>query len=238
MTCLVALTALHAQGAIIQTNFATGDGSIPGGAFVHEGNLLSSNLVLASRSGTFYREDSNYIVNLTRLGDGNLGPAGSSGLGSDGSYTVMPNMAVLQFDFDRAYDLATIRSYASWDSGRSGQSYTIKYATAGDPLNFITLFSLTPFNTATSTFPDVIDIDWETEEEIIRKDESLSSTMVQLTSSNGALMSNVISLQFVFNGYQNGGTAYREFQVTAVPEPSHAAMSVLACCFGLARRRR
>ena len=37
------------------------------------------------------------------------------------------------------------------------------------------------------------------------------------------------SVQFVFNGFQNGGTAYREFQVLGVPEPS--ALSLLA--FGL-----
>ena len=238
---LTAVTFLAAQvtwGAIIQTNTGTGDGSVPGGSFSAEGNLLNNHLVSASRTGSFYREDSGYTVNLARLGDGDLGPAGASGLGSDGRYTVMPGTAVIQFDFDAAYDLTRIRSYASWDDGRSGQGYTVKYSTAADPLNFVTLFSLTPFNNAASIFPLREDYDWETGEPILIPDTSVSSTLVELNSSTGVLASNVVSLQFVFNGYQNNGTAYREIQVTAVPEPGIHSLGLLGGCVLLARRKR
>lgn len=231
------LAAPTAWGVIIQTNTGTGDGSIPGGSFEPTGNLLTNHLVSATRTGSFYREDSGYTVDLARLGDGDLGPAGTSGLGGDGRYTVMPGTAVIQFNFDAAYDLTRIRSYASWDDGRSGQSYTVKYATAADPFNFVTLYALTPFNNAESIFPLREDYDWQTDQTIMVPDTSVSSTMVELSSSSGFLATDVVSLQFVFSGYQNGGTAFREIQVTAVPEPASALFCGLGM-LGLLRRRR
>lgn len=227
-----------AWGAIIQTNLGTGDGSIPGGSFLTDGNLLSGHLAAATRTGSFYREDSGYNVDLARLGDGELGTAGAAGLGGDGRYTVMPGSAVIQFDFDAAYDLTHIRSYASWDDGRSGQGYTVKYATAADPYNFVTLYALAPFNNAASVFPLREDYDWEADQIIMVPDTSVSSTLVELTSSTGVLASNVVSLQFVFNGYQNNGTAYREIQVTAVPEPGLATLGLLGGCALMVRRKR
>lgn len=226
-----------AWGVVIQTNTGTGDGSTPGGTFVAAGNLLTNHLASATRTGSFYREDSGYTVDLARLGDGDLGPAGTEGLGGDGRYTVMPGTAVIQFNFDAAYDLTRIRSYASWDDGRSGQSYTVKYATAADPFNFVTLYALTPFNNAESIFPLREDYDWQTDQIIMVPDTSVSSTMVELSSSSGFLATDVVSLQFVFSGYQNGGTAFREIQVTAVPEPSSALVGCLGALL-LVRRRR
>jgi hypothetical protein len=75
-------------------------------------------------------------------------------------------------------------------------------------------------------------------------DTSLSSTLVTLTSSEGPLATGVTSLQFVFSGYQNGGTAFREFQVNgtldASPVPEPATLLSTACLIvsGLMLRRR
>ena len=242
LLALAALTPVIANAATTQTNYGTGDGTTPGAPFDTTGNLLSTNLSTVSRSGTFYREDSGYAVDLARLSDGQLGTAGSTGLGATGNYTVMPNVAVIQFDLDGAFDLSAIRTYAMWDSGRSGQSYTVNYATAAAPSTFITLFTLTPFNQ--TTFPLVEDTDWDTYETIWVPDESQSSTLVQLTSDSGVLAADVVSLQFVFNGYQNGGTAYREFQVagakalSAVPEPASLLSTAGLLGAGLVSRRR
>jgi hypothetical protein len=57
---------------------------------------------------------------------------------------------------------------------------------------------------------------------IYNEDNALTS--VELTSVVGSLVSNVAALQFVFNGFENGGTAYREFDVlgeaATAPEPA------------------
>jgi hypothetical protein len=61
--------------------------------------------------------------------------------------------------------------------------------------------------------------------------------MVALTSSSGILASDVVSIQFLFNGYQNGGTAFREFQVEGIPEPSVLLLAMTFVPFLLRRRR-
>lgn len=203
--------------ATIQTNYGTGDGTTPGGQFLINGNLLTTSLTSASRSGTFYREDSGYTVALGRLYDNALGPSGSGGLGSDGNYTVMPNHATIRFDLNGSYDIVAIRTYASWDDGRSGQGYTVYIATSANPTTFFALHTVAPFNNDDDT--------------------DLSSTMVALTSSSGILASDVVSIQFLFNGYQNGGTAFREFQVEGIPEPSVLLLAMTFVPFLLRRRR-
>jgi hypothetical protein len=222
-----------ANAAVIQTNYnstlGTGGGTFtsvntPGGAFDAAGNLLSSNLVLATflSGGSFYKQDSGYPVVLSRLYDGSLGTIGSTGLGSDGNYTVMPNLATIQFDLDGAFDLTGIRTYASWGTGRDGQRYVVKYATANDPTNFINLYTVSQYNPTGGT---------------------VSSTLVTLReNSTGVLAENVVSLQFVFDGYENGGTAFREFQVlgtpvSSVPETGNFLPAVMLVAGALLRCR-
>jgi hypothetical protein len=233
---LLAAGTPFAAATTVQTNYGTGDGTTPGGTFATSGNLLLTNLASASFTGSSYRSDSGYPVVVPRLYDNDLGPSGSSGLGNDGSYTLMPNIATIQFDLDGAFDITLIRTYASWDSGRSGQSYTVNYATASAPLTFVQLFSITPFNNDDSIFPQLEFYDPFSDEYFTYADDSLSSTMVSLTSTTGVLAADVVSLQFVFTGYQNGGTAFREFQV--VPEPSCAVLLLGSGALLLLRRRR
>ena len=247
MLSLVILALPVAKAAVVQTNFGTGDGTIPGGTFASAGNLLVSNLSSASTlaNGNFLDPYSN----LERLYNNDLGTAGNFG----NAAVVMPNIATLQFNLNGAFNLTEIRTYASWDDGRDGQKYVVKYATAAVPGTFTTLHSLTKFDNA--NFPllvdeDVYDDDGET---LIgtRKvpDTSISSTLVTLTSNSGVLAQNVVSLQFVFedyldgDGYESGGTAFREFQVlgtsvSSVPEPGTFLPAALLVAGAWLRRRR
>ena len=139
-TCLTALLGFPAlaAGAVIQTNWATGDGSLPGGSsIVHATNLLHTCLTSATRTGAgelnpgdlyFYRENNGtgYNVDLARLYDGEFGVAGAVS-----SASVLPNQVSLTFAFNlrasaAGYNLTTIRTYAGWDSGRDGQQYTVE----------------------------------------------------------------------------------------------------------------
>ena len=238
---LVLLTLPAANAAVTQTNFGTGDGTTPGGIFVSTGNLLATNLSSATilSGGSFYRQDSGYPVVLSRLYDGALGSLGSAGLGITGDYSVFPNNATLQFNLDGAFNLTTIRTYASWDQGRDGQRYVVKYATASAPSTFTTLGSISAFEI--TSFPTREDYD-DNGDPIQVPITDTSSTMVRLTSSSGTLAENVVALQFVFDGYENGGTAFREFQVlgASVPEPSTSGLlgiGALGVAFATRRRK-
>ena len=248
---LILLALPIAKAAVIQTNFGTGDGTTPGGAFSSAGNLLSSNLSSATflSGGSFYRQDSGYPVVLSRLYDGALGSLGSTGLGNDGNFTVMPNIATLQFDLNGAFNLTTIRTYASWDDGRDGQQYVVKYATATAPGAFTTLHSVTAYDN--TSFPTTPSYDFSSNQFIQVPDMGTSSTLVTLTeNTTGVLAENVVSLQFVFDvyyqdgrGYENGGTAFREFQVlgtsvSSVPEPGTFLPAALLVAGAWLRRRR
>ena len=246
MLSLVLLALPVAKAAVVQTNFGTGDGTIPGGTFASAGNLLVSNLSSASTlaNGNFW----DLYSNLERLYNNDLGTAGNF----DNEAVVMPNIATLQFNLNGAFNLTEIRTYASWDDGRDGQKYVVKYATAADPGTFTPLHSLTKFDNA--NFPlvneEVYDDDGNGTGNYIQvpyKDKS--STMVSLTSNSGALAQNVVSLQFVFedyldgDGYESGGTAFREFQVlvtsvSSVPEPGTFLPAALLVAGAWLRRRR
>lgn len=127
-------------------------------------NLLSSRLSSATRTGAgvlnpgntyFYREDSGYAVDLARLSDGQLGPVGGYQ-----AFSVMPNQVSLTFNLDLSvrpagYDIATIKTYASWDSGRDGQAYAVEYSTAANPGQFALLATVSRFdNTDFPTVPN------------------------------------------------------------------------------------
>lgn len=65
----------------------------------------------------------------------------------------MPGLATNQFDFGEAFDLTSIRTYASWDSGRNGQGYIVNYATAAAPSQFQALHTVANWNNDDSIFP-------------------------------------------------------------------------------------
>lgn len=253
---LLALPAL-ASAAVIQTNYGTGDGSLPGGSAIVAGdNLLSTRLASASRTGAgasnpgnlyFYRENdgTGYNVDLARLYDGQFGAAGAVS-----SASVLPNQVSLTFAFNltaspAGYNLSTIQTYAGWDSGRDGQRYTVEYSTASAPGTFLSLATTTRFDN--TTFPTYYEwqTNWDTYEEeyvqVTNRDEA--ATLVQLQADTGFLAANVASLRFNFNGVENGGTAYREIVVkgaaiSAVPEPATLCGTLGLLASGLLVRRR
>ena len=240
MLSLVLLALPVANAAVVsQTNFGTGDGTTPGGAFVSAGNLLATNLSSAASTGTFYDETNpSFAVVLSRLYDGQFGTPGAAA-----AVFVMPNEATLQFNLNGAFNLTTIRTYASWDSDRDGQRYVVKYATAADPTTFTTLHSVSAYDNTSFPAVDSGQTDDSDQPIMVPNDESVSSTMVRLTSNSGVLAANVVSLQFVFNGYENGGTAFREFQVlgtsvSSVPEPGTFLPAALLVAGAWLRRRR
>lgn len=233
---MFAIAALSTHAQIVQTNYSSETESLPNGVTLSTTDLLQTSLASASRTGAsgsgntyFYREDSGYTVDISRLYDGDFGTFGSSGLGGDGHYTVMPNNVTITFTFDlttntAGYDLSAIRTFASWDDGRDGQSYQVQYSTASAPSTFNSLYTIASYNPSFVTGDP-------------------ANTVVQLTASSGSLATNVAALRFVFTGFENGGTAYREFDVVgaaAVPEPStYAALLGLgALGAALVRRRR
>lgn len=222
------------RAAVIQTNFGTDNGSVPG--YVVSGtDVLQTYLSSASRTGApgsgnlyFYREDSGYAVDLGRLTDGDFGQSG----GSPGD-TVMPNQTAITFALDLVanpggYSLTSIRTYAGWDDGRDGQAYSVSYSTATAPGTFVSLFTITRFDA-----PDPLDFGLDE-----------AHTLVELTDTGGLLAAGVAQIRFTFNGIENGGTGFREFDVigapTAVPEPAVAAVVTGAGLLGFAawRKRR
>lgn len=215
-----------AGAAFAQVSYETAstiDGTVPGYA-ISTTDLLQTSLSSATRSGSgdayFYREDSGYNVDLSRLYDGQFGTAGTYS-----NYTVMPNNVTLTFTFNTSvntngYNLTGIRTFASWDDGRDGQAYTVQYATVSAPTTWVSLGQVLNFNAANS---------------------NTASTMVAITDGSGTLASNVAGLRFVFAGYENSGTAYREFDVfgtAAIPEPSTYAALLGALALGAAAWRR
>lgn len=254
ITTLFALPAL-ASGAVIQTNFGTGDGTLPGvSPIVREDNLLFTRLASASRTGDgvtdpgdlyFYREDSGYNVDLARLYDGQFGAAGV-----DSSASVLPNQVSLTFAFNltaspAGYNLSTIQTYAGWDSGRDGQQYNVEYSTAAAPGVFLSLKTISRFDN--TSFPS--SLEWtfndETgqEEEVLVTNRDEAATLVQLHAETGFLAENVAALRFNFSGVENGGTGYREFvvqgsEVSAVPEPATMIGTLGLLAGGLLVRRR
>jgi MYXO-CTERM domain-containing protein len=240
MLSLVLLALPVANAAVVRINFGTGDGTTPGGAFSSAGNLLATNLSSAASTGTFYDETNpSFAVVLSRLYDGQFGTPGAAA-----AVFVMPNEATLQFNLNGAFNLTTIRTYASWDSDRDGQRYVVKYATAAAPTTFTTLHSVSAYDN--TSFPDVDSGQTDDNDQpiMVPNDESVSSTLVTLTEdSTGVLAANVVSLQFVFNGYENGGTGFREFQVlgtsvSSVPEPGTFLPAALLVAGAWLRRRR
>lgn len=229
------LAVASAQVTIVQTNYVA-NGTVPASFEISSVDLLQTNLDSATRTGApgsgntyFYREDSGYTVDLSRLSDGAFGTAGSTGLGNDGNYTVMPNNVTLTFDFDittntAGYTLTSIRTYAGWDTGRDGQDYTIQYSLVDAPATYLDLIDIAQYN-PTDNYSD-------------------SHTLVVLTGEDGAdMVEGVASLRFVFAGFENGGTAYREFDIigtatTAVPEPGTYALLAGCGALGLCLLRR
>jgi hypothetical protein len=244
--------SLVAQATVIQTNYSTVNGNLPGpGGAVSTTDLLQTSLASATRTGGpgsggryFYEEDSGFTeVDLGRLSDGLFGTPGYSA-----NDVVLPNQVSLTFGFDLSanpggYTINSVATYASWDSGRDGQAYSLEYSLASAPTIFLPLVTLTPFNIPLESFPLVFSDPFFGD----FYDQSAGNTLVVLSDGSGPLMEGVASLRFVFgdfannvDAFENGGTGYREFDVVGaatVPEPGSALLATLGGLALLYRRR-
>ena len=210
--------AFTSYAAVVQSNNLSADSNFSGVLAVSNTDLLQTNLASVSRTGAsgsgdryFYREDSGYTVDLSRLANGSFGS-----LGSDSAASVLPNQVTLTFALNSGSTVTSIRTFAGWgDTGRDGQAYTVQYSAVSDPTNFITLAAITRYDPQESDFP-LVDFGGG----FTYNDTNNPSTMVELTSSSGPLAVNVAAIRFVFgnydtntNAFENGGTGYREIDV-------------------------
>jgi hypothetical protein len=65
-------------------------------------------------------------------------------------------------------------------------------------------------------------------------DTAYANTLVTVNDSNGLLAKNVAAVRFIFNGFENGGTAYREIDVWGTSAPSAVPLPSAVWFFGSA----
>lgn len=234
--CLLSALALVCGAAhlsaqpVIQTNFGTGDGTVPGPYGISSTDLLQTSLGSPATysGGTFYRfGDSGYESDLTRLSDGTFGASGAVP-----SASVLPDSTTITFWLDTTastsgYTITSIRTYAGWDDGRDGQQYTVQYALVGAINDWVTLTTIARFDNTNFPTHTESQMNWDTFEfeDVEVTDYDHSATLVELTASSGPLATGVAGLRFQFSDVENGGTAFREFDVmggttSGIPEPS------------------
>lgn len=200
------------HAAIIQANTYNGTST---GLPVLNNDLLQTNLLSTTSAGSIGSFGSGTLAALT---NGVLGTAGAvfqaqnvaPGSGSTITFTLDTSVN------PQGYDIASILTTASWDTGRDGQQYTVSYATVANPGIFNNLISIASFNPTGVPF-------------------NPSTTQVLLTETGGILATGVSALRFSFTDFENSGTAYREIDVTgtAVTISEPAILPLFLCGLGL-----
>lgn len=193
------------------------------GFTVSSTDLLQTKLASKTATGTFSREGE---IGLNALNNGIYGGQGNQGNGGQAATADNTNSVVFNFNAGNGtgYNISAIDSYAGWDGYRGGQSYSVYYATALAPSNFVLLASV--FNDAFGG--------------------NNTNTRAHIVGSTGFLATGVTSLRFDFNGNLNAGYAgYREIDVQGVaaaaanvPEPGSLALLGLGIAGFAAMRRR
>jgi hypothetical protein len=160
----------------------------------------------------------------TELIDGEFGASGESGFGE--SVAPFDSNSSVTFTLDLAvspagYSLTRLDSYASWNSGRDGQEFTVAYSTVTAPDTFIPLVTIPQFNPPGSG--------------------NHFHTLASLTDSGGLLAIGVAKVRYTFTEFENSGTAYREidaFGTATVPEPCEWCLLGVTGLVGFAVLRR
>ncbi|MBC8142437.1 MAG: PEP-CTERM sorting domain-containing protein [Armatimonadetes bacterium] len=220
---LCAAPTFAAQAAIVQTNaFNNTVAGLP----VSNTDLFQTNL--ASVSGT----------SISSFGGGTVAVLADGLLGNVGAVFAPDNVApgngaTITFALDTAtnplgYQISSLATIASWDTGRDGQSYVVAFSTVSAPTVFTDLFTLTPYQSPQANF-------------------NPATTSVTLTqdAGDGLLATNVAAIRYTFDTFENSGTAYREFDAVGapvgaatVPEPTTALLLGMPLLGWLAARRR
>ena len=222
LTSVILASSGIANATVTQTNnFNDTVAGLP----VSNTDLLQTNLSSIVTTGAF----TSTYNNLSGLVNGLLGTPGTAG-GSEclapwaaGALGTNP-AAYITFNLNTTsnptgYDIFSIDTFASWDSNRDGQEYSVLYSTASAPTTFLPFYSITAFNPASAA--------------------GTRTTQVSLTESGAGvpMLTNVATIQFKFDGPVLAGgdtayTMYREIDVkgqasvssTAAPEPGTLAL--------------
>jgi hypothetical protein len=220
------LAPVQQQSLIISTASQTGSGS---GTFYPSWTMITNGSLIAGRppsaaSGNFSEEIAGRNVNALTSG-GNLGITlinGPYGITSSTNYVTCGNGtgpdassagSTIIYSLNgstNGYTLTNITVYGGWaNNGRDQQAYTIYYSTVTAPNNFIPLTSVN-YN------PSVAD-------------NVQSATRVSVTSSSGALATNVTAVKFDFTnpGSENGYCGYGQitiFGTATIPPVTPAAL--------------
>lgn len=206
------LSALPADAAVQVSNTT----QINQGFAVSNSDLAQTNIASIQTTGVFTAFGS---AGAVALNNGSFGTVGASL-----ADVALTSNSTITFNFVSPRNIGEIATYAGWDTARGGQSYTVSYATAGDPLSFNFLVSV--FNQGSGDgFGNV-------------------STRAVITDTSGVLASDVARIRFSF-GSGIGTLAYREIdifaaQVAPIPEPASWAMMIggFGMVGAVARRRR
>ena len=195
--------------------YVSGNDLLTGLTGVMSGNVNSEESLFTNTSGS--------ALNDGMFGQLNIDGGANPGMvlfheNASVTYTLAPSAA--------GYTIDAINSFSGWrDTGRVEQDYSVAFAFASNPTNFINQF------TVASTAPTAND-------------------MAVSTSHPGTVLgSNVAAIRFTFTGVQNGYVGYRELDVfgsaaaapiapSDVPEPASLALFGLGAVAMTALRRR
>ena len=209
LAVLVVVTGVGAAPAqvVVTNTFQQGTANV---FTVSSTDLFQTNISLASTTSGSLRFGTTSAVN-----DGAFGQSGNSA--NPSTYAGWFSGSTFTFELNVAanpsgYTITQLDSYASWDSGRDGQEYTVSYSTVAAPTTFTTLTTIPQFNPAGSG--------------------NDFHTRVTITDQTGVLATGVASVRYTFTDFENGGTIYREFDgsgfVTSVPEPAAGGLAAVA----------
>ncbi len=185
------------------------------GFSVSNSDLLQTNLSSSSVTGNIGDEEGlNSAASIAPLTDGQFGPPGlTNNPGPNPELVIVHNGVLITYNLDtgtnpQGYTVTNINTYAGWrDGGRSQQDYTVLYSTVNAPNTFQVL-------------DDVSGPSYDT---------SPSDSAVFLTSSTGALASNVASIEFSFPNTQNGYVGYRELDVLGLSSGPYQGWWLVQC---------
>ena len=214
----IAATMLFASASAAVITTATANNT---GFAVSTTDLISSLVGTVSAGNLNSEEGLNSNTSGSALTDGGFGKLTID----DGSPKSNPGMSIVHEgttitytlgNLAGGYNIGRIDTFTGWrDSGRANQNYTVSFAHASDPSNFITAFSVSA------------------------SDAGFNDLMVSTTGTGGsALDFGVTAVRFNFSGVQNRFVGYREIDVVAVPEPTTLALLGLGMLgFAVSRRK-